>query len=125
MTKKYQLKALKGCAYNPFAKYTSDKIFDASFINRLSKMAKLIIKYLVLKQTFTEEKFLLKIDEFNRLMGYIDTTDLSDGLAELCAKELLAKTKEVDVYWVNNKLLNTGVFHPQHIDCSQNITMIS
>ena len=119
MTKKYDLEALEPCLYNPFANYTGEKIFDASFIKKLSKPAKLIIKYLFLKQTFIEAKFLFNVYEFNRLMGYIDTTDLSNGLAELCAKELLAKTKEVDVYWVNNKLLNTGIFKPKDIDCSK------
>lgn len=43
-------------------------------------------------------------------------TNLSDGLAELCAKELLAKTNALHICWVNNKLFNTGVFKPQYIN---------
>lgn len=33
-----------------------------------------------------------------------------DGIAELCAKELLAKAKDLYIYWLNKDLFNTGVF---------------
>jgi len=114
MNNKHDLKDLK--EFSPFINYTSDKIFDAFFIDALSKTARNIIKYLIYKHSFTEEKFLFNIDEFKKFTGPIHTTNLSNGLAELCAKELLAKTNVLHIYWVNNKLFNTGVFKPQYID---------
>jgi hypothetical protein len=65
---------------------------------------------------FTAEKFLFNVNEFNR---FINMPDPSDGIAELCAKDLLAKTKDEDVYWVNKDLFNTGVFEPQHMACTE------
>lgn len=115
MTKQYNLSDLKEFSYNPFSEYISDKIFDSSLIDSFSKTAKNIIKYLIYKHSFTKEKFLFNIDEFKKFTGCVHTDNLSDGLAELCAKELLAKTNALHIYWVNNKLFNTGVFKPQYI----------
>ncbi|AXI24411.1 hypothetical protein CE557_605 [Cardinium endosymbiont of Sogatella furcifera] len=98
MSKKYKLEDLKEFSYNPFLNYKSDKILDELFIDTLSNTAKCIIKHLIYKQTFKEEKFLFNVKEFNRFMRYINMPDPSGGLAELCAKNLLEKTKEVDVF---------------------------
>ncbi|AXI23992.1 Hypothetical protein CE557_154 [Cardinium endosymbiont of Sogatella furcifera] len=78
-----------------------------------------VVKFVTNYQSFTEEKFLFNIEEFNRSMRYINMPDRSDRLAELCAKELLTKTKEVDVSWVNKDLFNTGVFEPKHMACME------
>ena len=119
MTKKYNLEDLKEFACNPFSNYKSDKIFDELFIDALSKTAKNLIKYLIYKQAFTEEKFLFNVNEFNRFMRYINIVHPSDGLAELCTKTLLAKTKDADIFWINKYLFNTGVFEPNHIICTE------
>ncbi|MDN5247433.1 MAG: hypothetical protein V3581_03040 [Candidatus Cardinium sp.] len=79
MLKKYNLEDLKEFPYNHFLNYKSDKIFDKSFIHGLSKTAKFIIKYLIYKQTFTQEKFLFNVNEFNRFMRYINIAHPSDG----------------------------------------------
>ncbi|AXI23997.1 hypothetical protein CE557_159 [Cardinium endosymbiont of Sogatella furcifera] len=117
MVKKHNLEDLKRFSYNPFLNYKSEKIFDESFINDLSNTARHLIKYLIYKQAFTEEKFLFRVNEFNRFMRYINIAHPSDGLAELCTKALLAKIKDGDVYWVNKALFNTGVFEPKHMVC--------
>lgn len=121
MTNKYALEDLKEFSKNPFVNYKSGQIFDKPFIDDLSKDAKHLIKYLIYKQAFTEGKFLFSIDEFNKFIGHMNMANLSDGLAELCTKELLAKTKDTNIYWVNkdNKdMFNTRVFEPKH-RCAQ------
>ncbi|UWW97600.1 MAG: hypothetical protein NMK33_06000 (plasmid) [Candidatus Cardinium sp.] len=48
-------------------------------------------------------------------MIYINMEYPCDGTAELCAKKVLAKTKDPDLYWVNNDFFNTGLFQPKYI----------
>ena len=69
------------------------------------------------KHSFTEEKFLFNLNEFNRFMIDINMDYPCDGIAELCAKKVLAKTKEVDLYWVNIDFFNTGILKPRYMEC--------
>lgn len=119
MIKKHKLEEIKEVSENPFLNYKSDRQFDESFIDSLSKTARKLIKYLIYKQDLKEEKFLFKVDEFNSFMRYINMPDPSDGLAELCDKGLLEKTKNVNIYWVNKNLFNSGVFEPKYMVCAE------
>ena len=38
-------------------------------------------------------------------MIYINIEYLCGGIKELCAKKILANTKDLDLYWVNNNSL--------------------
>jgi len=115
---KYKLEEIKEFEKNPFLNCKSEREFDEYFIDGLSSKAKNIIKYLMCKHSFEEEKFLFKLNEFNRFMVYINMYYPCDGIAELCAKEVLAKTKEVDIYWVNRDFLHTGILKPIYMECT-------
>lgn len=119
MSKKYKLEDVKEFAQNPFLNYRSEVQFDEFFIDELSNKAKNIIKYLMCNHSFSEEKFLFNLNEFNRFMIYINMDYPCDWIAELCAKKVLAKTKEPDLYWVNNNLFNTGIFQPKYMECAE------
>lgn len=64
MNEKYKLEEVKEFAYNPFVNYRSEVQFDEFFIDELSNTAKNIIKYLMYKHPFSEEKFLFKLNAF-------------------------------------------------------------
>ncbi|AXI23892.1 hypothetical protein CE557_045 [Cardinium endosymbiont of Sogatella furcifera] len=117
MSKKYKLEEVKEFVYNPFFNYRSEVEFDEFFIDELSNKAKNIIKYLMCKHSFKEEKLLFKLNEFNRFMIYINMKYPCDGIAELCSKKVLAKTKDPDLYWVNNDFFRTGIFQPRYMEC--------
>ena len=116
MINKYNLEAIKEFEENPFVNYRSEVEFDGFFIDELSNKAKNIIKYLMFKHSFKEEKFLFKLNEFNRFMIYINMEYPCDGIAELCSKKVLAKTKYPDLYWVNNDFFRTEIFQPKYIE---------
>ena len=119
MINKYNLEAIKEFSENPFVNYRSEVEFDEFFIDELSNKAKNIIKYLMFIHSFKEEKFLFKLNEFNRFMIYINMEYPCDGIVELCAKKVLAKTKDPDLYWVNNDFFNTGIFQPKYMECTE------
>ena len=119
MNEKYKLENVKEFEENPFLNCKSEVQFDEPFIDGLSNKYKNITKYLVCKHSFKEEKFLFRVNEFNRFMIYINMEYPCDGIAELCAKKVLAKTKDPDLYWVNNDFFKTGIFQPKYMECTE------
>ncbi|MGI2298325.1 hypothetical protein ACRRVB_00645 [Candidatus Cardinium hertigii] len=91
---------------NPFFGKKIGTVIDMEFILGLSKSAQNIIRYMMHKKIYLEEKFLFDLDDFNKFVGYTSRTAYLSGIIDLVKKNVLAKTKLPHLYWVNKVCLD-------------------
>lgn len=91
---------------NPFIDKEIGNIVDMKFMLSISKSAQNIIRYMVYKKAYLEERFLFDLDDFNKFVGYTSKSAYLSGVIDLIRNNILAKTKLPHLYWVNKNLLD-------------------
>lgn len=107
---KSKLKSFEEYASNPFLDKNKGEIMDIDFVISLSKTSMQIVRYLIKKNAYTDDKFIIDIDELNETSGYKIGSIPVRGFSELCSKHLLARTSIPFVFWINKNMLNSGMF---------------
>ena len=104
------IRSFKEHLSNPFVRQETTPVMDINFITSLSRRSINIIKYLVQKNAYTDEKFIFDLKEFNEMMNYAQSSSPTfKSFAELCEKGILARTNIPYVFWVNKNMLETGL----------------
>lgn len=106
---KKKLRLFEAFSSNPFFEREQEEVMDMDFVLSLSKVSVKIVRYLIYKEAYTDEKFVFDVKEFNKLSGYKFDHSPVRGFIELCSKNLLGKTAIPFVFWVNKKMLSNGV----------------
>lgn len=104
------IKNFEEFSVSPFLGKDFGIVIDMDFILSLSKPAQNIIKYMFAKKVYLEEKFLFDIEDFNKFSGYKSNAVYLLGVVNLINKNVLARTKVPNVYWVNKKCLKKSIF---------------
>ena len=96
---------------NPFTGKMQVIPIDIDFMLGLSKSAQNIIRYIIHKRVYLEDKFLFDLDDFNKFTGYKSRAAYLSGIIDLVSKSVLAKTKLPHLYWVNKEFLDASIFN--------------
>ncbi|MDN5247463.1 MAG: hypothetical protein V3580_04710 [Candidatus Cardinium sp.] len=96
---------------NPFSGKEKVIPINMEFVLSLSKSAQNIIRYMMYKKVYVEDKFLFDLDDFNNFTGYKSRAAYLSGIIDLVSKGVLAKTKLPHLYWVNKEFLDKSIFN--------------
>ena len=96
---------------NPFSGTRKVVPINMEFMLSLSKSAQNIIRYMMNKKLYLEDRFLFDLDDFNKFTGYKSRAAYLSGIIDLVSKNVLAKTKLPHLYWVNKGFLDASIFN--------------
>lgn len=86
------------------------KVFDA-YLNTLfdlSKRASSVLKYLMNSLKFNDDSVLFSLKEAMKVTGYNSKETIFKGLAELVDKDVIARSDQFNLYFINPKVFVRG-----------------